>query len=119
MVCCREATVAVAAPQREPLAYPGGLRALTRFLRRQAEIAVANGGTWQSVIDELRPVTQAIWSTMSAEDRQRFLRHLRTWWDVHRHRIAAPVAARIEAARASGQLASMPGASAAMSSPMA
>ena len=95
---------AVAVPQREPLAYPGGLRALTRFLRRQAEIAMANGGTWQSVIDELRPVTQAIWSTMSAEDRQRFLRHLRTWWDVHRHRIAAPVAARIEAARASGQL---------------
>jgi uncharacterized NAD(P)/FAD-binding protein YdhS len=96
-------TSAVAAP-REPMAYPSGVRALTRFLRTQAEHALAAGGTWQSVIDGLRPVTQEIWSTLSAEDRGRFLRHLRTWWDVHRHRIAAPVAARIEAARASGQL---------------
>jgi uncharacterized NAD(P)/FAD-binding protein YdhS len=96
-------TSAVAAP-RAPLAYPRGLRALTRFLRAEAEHALAAGGTWQSVIDGLRPVTQEIWAALSAQDRQRFLRHLRTWWDVHRHRIAAPVAARIEAARASGQL---------------
>jgi uncharacterized NAD(P)/FAD-binding protein YdhS len=94
---------AVAAP-RGPLAYPRGLRALTRFLRAEAEHALAAGGNWQSVIDGLRPVTQEIWAALSAQDRQRFLRHLRTWWDVHRHRIAAPVAARIEAARASGQL---------------
>ncbi len=96
-------TSAVAVP-RGPVAYPSGLRALTRFLRREAEDALASGGTWQSVIDGLRPVTQHIWATLSTEDRQRFLRQLRTWWDVHRHRIAAPVAARIEAARASGQL---------------
>jgi uncharacterized NAD(P)/FAD-binding protein YdhS len=87
-----------------PIAYPSGLRALTRFLREQAEQALAAGGTWQAVIDGLRPVTEEIWATLSADDRQRFLRHLRTWWDVHRHRIATPVAARIEAARASGQL---------------
>jgi uncharacterized NAD(P)/FAD-binding protein YdhS len=96
-------TSTVAAP-RGPITYPRGLRALTRFLREEAEQALAAGGTWQSVIDGLRPVTQEIWATLSADDRQRFLRHLRTWWDVHRHRIAAPVAARIEAARASGQL---------------
>ena len=94
----------VVATPRGPIAYPSGLRALTRFLREQAEQALAAGGTWQAVIDELRPVTQEIWATLSADDRRRFLRHLRTWWDVHRHRIAAPVAARIEAARASGQL---------------
>jgi uncharacterized NAD(P)/FAD-binding protein YdhS len=32
------------------------------------------------------------------------LRHLRPWWDVHRHRTAAQVADRIDAARASGQV---------------
>jgi uncharacterized NAD(P)/FAD-binding protein YdhS len=94
----------VAAPPREPTAYPRGVRALARFLHEEAERAVATGGTWQSVIDGLRPITQDIWSTMSAGDRQCFLRHLRTWWDVHRHRIAAAVAARVEAAQASGQL---------------
>jgi uncharacterized NAD(P)/FAD-binding protein YdhS len=92
------------ATSRGPIAYPRGLRALTRFLREEAEQALATGGTWQSVIDGLRPVTEETWASLSADDRQRFLRHLRTWWDVHRHRIAPPVAARIEAARASGQL---------------
>jgi uncharacterized NAD(P)/FAD-binding protein YdhS len=77
---------------------------LTRALRQEARLAINSGGTWQSVIDGLRAVTQDIWSGMSVDDRQRFLRHLRTWWDVHRHRIAAPVAARLEAVRASGQL---------------
>jgi uncharacterized NAD(P)/FAD-binding protein YdhS len=96
-------TSAVAAPHG-PMAYPSGVRALTRFLRTQAEQALATGGTWQSVIDGLRPVTQEIWATLSAEDRGRFLRHLRTWWDVHRHRIAPTVAARIETAVASGLL---------------
>jgi uncharacterized NAD(P)/FAD-binding protein YdhS len=32
------------------------------------------------------------------------VRHLRPWWDVHRHRLPAIVAERIERARASGQL---------------
>jgi uncharacterized NAD(P)/FAD-binding protein YdhS len=88
----------------EPLNYSGGLRALTRHLRTQAQHALASGEAWQPVIDRLRPVTQDIWAALSAGDRQRFLRHLRTWWDVHRHRIAAPIAARIAAAQASGQL---------------
>jgi uncharacterized NAD(P)/FAD-binding protein YdhS len=40
---------------------------------------------------------------MPLQDRKRFLRHLRPWWDVHRHRMAGHVADRINAARASGQ----------------
>ena len=41
---------------------------------------------------------------MSLPDRRRFLRHLRPWWDVHRHRMAGAVADRVDAAKASGQL---------------
>ncbi len=52
----------------------------------------------------LRPFTVDVWQAMSLQDRRRFLRHLRPWWDVHRHRMAAQVADRIDAARASGQL---------------
>src|SRR5262249_54198781 len=62
------------------------------------------GRGWRSVIDGLRPHTQRLWRELSLEDRKRFLRHLRPWWDVHRHRSAPQVMARIAAAREAGQL---------------
>ncbi|MBL8895895.1 MAG: FAD/NAD(P)-binding protein [Rhizobiales bacterium] len=62
------------------------------------------GDDWRSVIDGLRPHTQAIWQTLPASERARFLRHARPWWDVHRHRMAPDVAKIIHAATASGQL---------------
>jgi uncharacterized NAD(P)/FAD-binding protein YdhS len=76
---------------------------LTRFLRKETARAIAQGSGWQPVIDELRPFTVDVWQAMPLPDRKRFLRHLRPWWDVHRHRMAAQVADRIEAARAAGQ----------------
>ena len=51
---------------------------------------------WRAAVDSLRPVTQALWASASPDERRRFLRHLRPWWDVHRHRIAPSIAARIE-----------------------
>jgi uncharacterized NAD(P)/FAD-binding protein YdhS len=97
----RHAAVPVPAPQHEP--YPTSVNALTRFLRAEAERAAAQGSGWQPVIDELRPFTVDLWQAMPLQHRKRFLRHLRPWWDVHRHRMAARVADRIDAARASGQ----------------
>lgn len=44
-----------------------------------------------------------MWQSMSMQDKLRFLRHLRPWWEVHRHCMPGSVADRIEAARASGQ----------------
>ncbi len=56
------------------------------------------------MIDALRPVTRDLWLALLLEDRKRFLRHLRPWWEVHRHRIPGPVADCIDDARTSGQL---------------
>lgn len=64
---------------------------------------------WRSAVDALRPYTQSMWLAASEEERARFLRHLRPWWDVHRHRLAPAVAERIEAMRASGRLAIVAG----------
>lgn len=93
---------ATALPEGEQ--FPTRLNALARFLRLRAQAARAAGGSWQAVIDELRPLTTDIWQAMSPEDRRRFLRHLRPWWDTHRHRLAGPVAARIAEARHRGQV---------------
>ncbi|MCQ8242140.1 FAD/NAD(P)-binding protein [Rhizosaccharibacter radicis] len=92
----------VAWPEADSI--PTRLNQLARTLRGNAEAAVSAGCGWHGVIDEIRPVTTDLWQTMSLSDRQRFLRHLRPWWDVHRHRLAGPVADRIDAVRRSGQL---------------
>jgi uncharacterized NAD(P)/FAD-binding protein YdhS len=59
---------------------------------------------WRQSVDELRPVTQRIWQRAGAAERSRFLRHLRPWWDVHRHRLSPQVADRMAAMQRSGRL---------------
>ncbi|MDG5487810.1 FAD/NAD(P)-binding protein [Sphingomonas sp. BGYR3] len=59
---------------------------------------------WRNAVDELRPFTQAIWAGADLAARRRFIRHLRPWWDVHRHRLAPQVAERIAAMQAEGRL---------------
>ncbi len=98
----RHAAVPLPAPEHE--AFPTAVNALTRFLRKETERATVQGSGWQPIIDELRPFTVDVWQGMPLPDRKRFLRHLRPWWDVHRHRMAAQVADRIDAGRACGQL---------------
>ncbi|WP_178133753.1 FAD/NAD(P)-binding protein [Vineibacter terrae] len=86
-----------------PIQLPlhAGLGELTRFVRQEAD---ASGGNWRGVIDAVFPFLQDIWRSLSLAERQRFLRHLRPWWDVHRQRMPEKVAARIDAACTSGQL---------------
>lgn len=78
-----------APPPDEALRTPA---AALRILRRHAR-AVG----WRSAVDSIRPVTTAIWRAWPDTDRRRFLRHLRPWWDIHRHRMAPAVAKRIGA----------------------
>jgi uncharacterized NAD(P)/FAD-binding protein YdhS len=65
---------------------------------------------WRNALDELRPYTQGMWLDADFAQQARFLRHLRPWWDVHRHRLAPQVAARIAAMQANGQLEVVAGA---------
>jgi uncharacterized NAD(P)/FAD-binding protein YdhS len=65
-----------------------------RQILRQVREASADG-RWREAIDDLRPFVRDIWLGWSAAERAAFLRHLRPWWDVHRHRLAPSVARRI------------------------
>lgn len=64
---------------------------------------------WRNAVDELRPFTQPIWGNATDDQRARFLRHLRPWWDVHRHRLAPEVHARLHAIVDRGQLTVLAG----------
>ena len=78
--------------------------ALLREVRARARVI-----GWRAAVDELRPFTQSLWLSASVPERERFLRHLRPWWDVHRHRLAPDVAAKIDAMRTRGQLSIVAG----------
>lgn len=77
----------------------GGVIALWRWLRRRG----AQVG-WRAAVDALRPHSSAIWQSFGLDEKRRFLRHARPWWDVHRHRIAPEVAQRLRELVGSGQL---------------
>ena len=68
---------------------------LLRHVRAACREAASQGQDWRVVIDGLRSHTQRLWQEMPVSERARFLRHLRPWWDVHRHRSATRVMARI------------------------
>ncbi|EJU13648.1 FAD/NAD(P)-binding protein [Novosphingobium resinovorum] len=72
---------------------------LVRAVRRRAEEI-----GWRGAVDALRPHTQNIWRRHSTAAQARFLRHLRPYWDIHRHRLAPSVAQRLEAMESAGRL---------------
>jgi uncharacterized NAD(P)/FAD-binding protein YdhS len=72
------------------------------MLRRVRSRSAAIG--WRAAVYELRTVTQDLWRAASLDERRRFLRHLRPWWDVHRHKLAPAVGATIEAMQSAARL---------------
>ena len=80
------------------------LTTLLQCVRRRIRHAASEGQDWRAVIDGLRPVTSALWYGLPAAERSRFLRHLRPFWDVHRHRLAPSPAKAFAGLVASGAL---------------
>ncbi len=87
------------APHSQDMPVDGSVRGLLKTLRAASRIH-----DWRAVVDGIRPHVQTIWARWSIEERRRFLRHARPWWDVHRHRLAPPVAAKLDRLIGSGAL---------------
>ena len=75
-----------------------------RSVRRRVDQIEAEGGDWRDVVASLRPITPALWAKLPAFERRRFLRHLRPYWESHRHRAAPGAAAFLQGLIASGEL---------------
>jgi uncharacterized NAD(P)/FAD-binding protein YdhS len=89
---------------REPMVAP--VEALepscTAMLRRVRARSDEIG--WRSAVHELRTVTQDLWVSAPEIEKRRFLRHLRAWWDVHRHKIAPAVGETLGAMQGAARL---------------
>jgi uncharacterized NAD(P)/FAD-binding protein YdhS len=91
---------AVSAPAPwHDLSRPVGLSQLLRQTRKKVE-----RDDWRAVIDGMRPHLPHWWQEMSVIERRRFLRHLRPWWDIHRHRLAPQVGEQLDLALETGRL---------------
>ena len=87
----------------------GGPAALMHTLRAAAKARMKAGQGWQPVLDALRPFTVEVWRSWTAEQKKRFLRHARPFWEIHRHRAPREVLARLEAWMKDGSLRIMHG----------
>ncbi len=80
------------------------VRELVRRVRDEVRQAASEGIGWQPVFDALRAQGGHIWRALPLVERQRLVRHIRPFWDVHRFRIAPQVHASGERLIAEGRL---------------
>lgn len=72
------------------------IRALLTDIRKFIKSSQHDGFDWRDALAALRPVTPTLWHNLEEAERLRFLRHLRPYWDVHRHRAAPAIAQRVK-----------------------
>lgn len=83
---------------------PSAIRPLVLEVRRQIRLAAESGVDWRAVIDGMRPVTQRLWKSLNVTERRRFLRHVRCFWEVHRHRMAPQIGQVLDEMQQAGRL---------------
>ncbi|EKD71922.1 MAG: beta-lactamase protein [uncultured bacterium] len=83
---------------------PKNLRQLTKYLRKKSLHLIGNGGDWRTVVNALRPQVPLIWQNVNENDKQRFMRHLLPYWNIHRHRVHAKLDETLGNLRDAGQL---------------
>ena len=77
-----------------------GARAWLRLVRE----ACRQHRDWRAVIDSLRPYTPSLWMELPGEERARFLRHLRGYWERARHRMPPQAHEAVAALERDGRL---------------
>ncbi len=68
------------------------VKELLHIIRQKINFAIEQGSDWRLVFDLLRPYLQKLWGSLSTDEKKRFFRHLRPYWDIHRHRMPQEVA---------------------------
>ncbi len=75
---------------------PRTVRGLFRRVRLEVRRAAREGIDWRPVLDSLRAATPGLWQGFDLANKRRFLRHARSLWEIHRHRVPADILAEVE-----------------------
>ena len=85
-------------------AWPSSAVGLLRGLRREVRERAGEAVDWREVVTSIRADTPALWQRLDSEERRRFLRHARPYWETHRHRSSPEAAHAIEELIETGRL---------------
>ena len=84
--------------------WPSSAVGLLRGLRREVRQRVGEDVDWREVVTSIRADTPALWERLDVEERRRFLRHARPYWETHRHRSSPGTAHSVEELVETGRL---------------
>jgi len=68
---------------------------LLRSVRELADDTERRGGDWRETITFIRNIAPQLWQRLPAREKRRLLRHVRPYWDIHRHRLPSQTLARM------------------------
>lgn len=88
----------------QPLRLRGLVRALRQRIRDAAREGTRDGSEWYVAFDQMRDVVWQFWPRMPTQDKRRFARLLRTWYDAHRFRAPPQNAMLVGDAERSGRV---------------
>jgi uncharacterized NAD(P)/FAD-binding protein YdhS len=71
-------------------------RRLLHAVRELTDDVQRRGGDWREAITCVRSLAPTLWQRLPTRERQRFLRHARPYWDVHRHRLPQQTLAKLD-----------------------
>ncbi|MGC4016010.1 MAG: FAD/NAD(P)-binding protein [Luteolibacter sp.] len=94
---------AVPAPELDHLP-DSNLRKSVRLFRKAVAAHEAAGGNWRDLFAAIRPYTPGLWQELSPRDRQRFLRFISPFWEIHRHQSAPETRSLVDRLILSGRL---------------
>jgi uncharacterized NAD(P)/FAD-binding protein YdhS len=101
----------VATRPPDPIEVPAELidgpvtaRAFLRVVRQHTRALRARDIDWRDLVGSLREITPALWQAMPPAEQRRFLRHVRPFWEVHRHRVAPSAHATFVQLQQAGQI---------------
>lgn len=66
---------------------PTKLTMLVREMRLLVKDHMNKDGDWRTVVNALRAHIPMIWQKLSLRDKKRFLNHVLSYWNIHRHRV--------------------------------
>ena len=84
--------------------WPSTAVGLLRGLRLEVRDRTVDEVDWREVVTSIRADTPALWQRLDADERRRFLRHARPYWETHRHRSSPEAAHGIEELVETGRL---------------